>query len=328
MYHRVFVAGTFDRLHSGHKATLTRAFEAGETVQIGLTSDTYISRFKQTSGIRPYEERRKMLISWLHDVGVSSRATIIPIDDPYEPAASDPEGEVLVVTSDNKARGVEVNARRSSRGLPPLTLLEVPLVSAEDNKPISSTRVRLREIDPTGKLIMPESLRPELGLPLGAVLVGDGIGTSIENRRNGIIIAVGDMTTMTILTAGVVPHLTIVDYHVGRKPFPDIEAKLTALHLFQKTIESGPGFIADEAVGTVQKWAKHPDEKMIMVIKGEEDLLTLPAVAYGPIGSVVYYGQPPLRLKSSAGHAGEGVVEVVISADKRQEAQDLLSRFT
>src|SRR5574340_1239674 len=99
---------------------------------------------------------------------------------------------------------------------------------------------------------------PELSRPLGTILVGDKIGTSIETHRNGIVIAVGDVTTKTILTAGVIPNLSIVDFRVGRQPFPDLDGKFTELKIYRVPVVSGPGYIAREAVQDIQKWAVHP----------------------------------------------------------------------
>lgn len=315
MYSHVFVAGTFDQLHAGHHALLDAAIGAGEHVTIGLTSDAFVKKYK-TASIQPFDLRKKNLEAWLEKTGFIEKCTVIPIDDPYEPAASDPKGEVLVVTEDNKARGEEINEKRKSRGLPPFAFLVLPLVPAEDTKPISSTRVRAGEITTTGKLIMPDALRPELGAPLGDLLTGDAIGTSIEKNRNGVIITVGDMTAKTLLTAGIVPNFIIVDFQVERKPYPDNDEKLKKLNLFTINVRSGPGFISNQAIETIQKWANHPAEKMILAITGEEDLLTLPVVAYGPAGAVVYYGQP-----------NEGMVEVVISDEKKTKASEFLRRF-
>ena len=317
MYHRVFVAGTFDRIHSGHTAILTAACEAGEKVTIGLTSDAFVKNFKKDREIPPFLSRKAALEEWLTDHDVSSKVIIVPIDDPYEPAASLSDLEVLVVTPDNKTRGEEINRIRKSKGLTPLGLLVVPLVSAEDAKPVSSTRVRGGEIDITGRLILPETIRPELTRPLGHVLLGDAIGSSIEAHRNGIIITVGDITTKTLLTAGVTPALSIVDFQVKRKPYPELDERLAALNIFRVSVQSGPGFIAKDAIAAIKKWVSHPEEKLVLAITGEEDLLALPAVAYGPIGAVVYYGQPD-----------KGLVEVVITADKQQQTIALLAKFT
>jgi len=71
------------------------------------------------------------------------------------------------------------------------------------------------------------------------------------------------------------------------------------------------------AIEVMKKWASHPEEKLVLAISGEEDLLALPAIAYAPVGAVVYYGQP-----------GKGVVEVVITAEKRNQAIALLTKFS
>ena len=107
MYRHVVVAGTFDGLHKGHKAVLTRAFEAGERVMIGITSDEYVRKFKTQIPkskinskakfqnrleirnldleIRGYDERKRILEQWLKANGYQERACIVPLDDPYGP---------------------------------------------------------------------------------------------------------------------------------------------------------------------------------------------------------------------------------------------------
>ncbi|MCX6792351.1 MAG: pantetheine-phosphate adenylyltransferase [Candidatus Gottesmanbacteria bacterium] len=317
MYHRVFVAGTFDGLHTGHNAILTAACNAGEEVTVGLTSDLFVKNFKKNISVAPFEDRKKSLEQWLSSHGFGDKALIIPIDDPYEPAASLTDLEVLVVTHDNKSRGEEINRIRKEKGLVPLGLLEIPLVPAQDQNPVSSTRVRGGEIDKTGRLIMPDNLRPELGKPMGQVLIGDAIGSSIEAHRNGVIVTVGDITTKTLLTAGVTPSLSIVDFLVERKPYPELDGRFAAMNIFRVRVTSGPGYIAKEAIGVIQKWASHPEEKIVLAVSGEEDLLALPAIAYGPLGAVVYYGQP-----------GKGLVEVVVTQEKQAEAKELLNKFT
>lgn len=313
MYSHVFVAGTFDHLHKGHDAMLTRAFAEGDRVTIGLTSDEFVSKFRSDQQILPFAQRKQGVLDWLTEHGEENRCELIAIHDPYEPAASMDSLDGLMVTQDNRVRGEEVNNKRRDKGLPELALIEVPLVAGENQKPISATQIRSGEIDEQGRLTMPDNLRPELVKPLGSVLVGDAIGSSIEAHRQDVVITVGDITTKTFLTAGVIPNLAIVDFQVARKPFPELNEKL---HEQRITVASGPGFIANGAIEIIREWATVPADRRALVVDGEEDLLTLPAVAYGPVGAVVYYGQPD-----------KGLVEVLVTEESKQKAVELLKKF-
>lgn len=43
-FHTVAIAGTFDRLHKGHRFFISQAFKFGRKVIIGLTSDKYVKK--------------------------------------------------------------------------------------------------------------------------------------------------------------------------------------------------------------------------------------------------------------------------------------------
>jgi len=60
-YRTVATGGTFDHIHTGHEALLSRSFELGEVVVIGVTSDAFASR-EGKSPDQSYEERVRALV--------------------------------------------------------------------------------------------------------------------------------------------------------------------------------------------------------------------------------------------------------------------------
>lgn len=323
----IFVAGTFDGLHAGHQRLLTEAFTHGRRITIGLTSDQFVRQFKISNfkfKIRKYDERKKVLETWLNRQ--KKQANIIPISDPHEPAASMKDLSALIVTKENRVTGERINALRYALGVSPLALIEVPIVPAEDGNPISSTRLRNGEIDRDGRLIMPESMRTILGKPMGNILRGKDIAAAIRLHTRDTVITVGDLSTKTVIDAGVLPSLAIIDGQVGRKPYTAAYESLTSKawasgaqkHGFEK-VKSGPGFISREAIEAIQQLFTHPSSPIphhVLIIDGEEDLLVLPVIKYAPLGSILYYGQP-----------GEGMVEVTVTKEVQKKCQDLLLRF-
>lgn len=300
-YPHVFVAGTFDGLHKGHRFFLSKAFSLGKNVTIGLTSDQFPKK-KSTFLIR-----KKALENWLKTKGL--HAEIVPIHDALEPAASYKERVALLVTPDNKDRGEEINAIRKKRGLPALTLVEISLVQADDRKPISSTRVRRGEIDTEGRLVLPDNLRPELQKPLGKII------KTVTRRKADCIITVGDVATKTLLLAGIQLTLAIIDNKVERKPYTDAKKLLNTFIYRYIEVKSGPGFIAKKAISLIKKAMEMPDT--VIEVDGEEDLLALPALVHAPIGAIVYYGQP-----------GKGLVEITVTKKIQQKAEQFLRQFT
>ena len=133
----VAVAGTFDVLHDGHKALLKRAFEVGDRVYVGITSDRMASEGREE--YVPMEIRRRELESYLHTLGPFS---LFEIDDIYGPDDVMDDVDVLVVSEETLNNGNILNDRRVSRGLRPMELSVVPLVMSGDSKVSSSAILR------------------------------------------------------------------------------------------------------------------------------------------------------------------------------------------
>lgn len=328
-YRNVCVAGTFDGLHAGHEAILRKAFAVGKRVLIGFTSDDFVRRYKSPRlPISSYDIRKQALSAWLMANGYHDRATIVAIDDPYEPAVSSQDVEALVVSEETKKRGEELNRKREENGLASLVLIVVPMQKAKDGTNITSTRIRKGEVDRVGRLLMPDTLRGELAQPLGRVLVTpEMMQESFEKHRQEKVITVGDLTTKTFLDSGITPKLMIIDNKVERKAYPDLQPIFAKRRFPKKTVASGPGFIARAAITMIKSLSSlRSGTPTVIDVTGEEDLLTLPAIAYAPLGSVVYYGQPAIP-SWACGPVTQGIVEVVVTKEKQEEASDLLKQF-
>jgi len=149
----VLVGGTFDEFHKGHRALIIEAFEAGERVIIGLSSDELARELRKNHGIASYEQRLEELRSFLREQGVFDRAKIVPLDTPYGITLTTTIADALVVSKETEPRAIEINRKREASGVKPLELVVIDMIPAEDCVPISTTRIRHGEIDREGHLL-------------------------------------------------------------------------------------------------------------------------------------------------------------------------------
>ncbi|MEE1129541.1 MAG: phosphopantetheine adenylyltransferase [Methanobrevibacter sp.] len=146
-YSKVAVGGTFDKFHDGHKKLLSTAFEIGDRVEIGVTSDAFGGL---KGNIDSCEERMKNLKIFFSD---KSNFTVVPLEDPYGTTIYDEDFEAIVVSAETEPTAVKINEIRMSKGMRPIDIVVVSFVLAYDGNPISSTRIRSGEINKNGNYI-------------------------------------------------------------------------------------------------------------------------------------------------------------------------------
>ena len=145
----VATGGTFDHIHAGHEALLSRSFEAGDKVIIGVTSDTFAVR----EGKKPdqsYAQRVAALRRLIRRAFPGRKYVVAKLDDYFGPGIASPDVEAIVVSNETAKRVPIANSLRYEKGYPPLKVVVVDYVLAFDSAPISSTRIRRGEIDRLG----------------------------------------------------------------------------------------------------------------------------------------------------------------------------------
>ncbi len=148
----VATGGTFDEIHAGHIALLSRAFQTGEKVIIGVTSDEFArKRGKRLN--HNFERRLENLKRMIRKEFGNVRYEIAKLNGDFGPAVTTGDVDALVASSETQAKGRLLNKMRAERGLKLLKIIEVDLVRAEDGSPISSTRIRAGEIDSRGRVL-------------------------------------------------------------------------------------------------------------------------------------------------------------------------------
>lgn len=146
----------------------------------------------------------------------------------------------------------------------------------------------------------------------------DVSGRDVSPNTDGtpILIAVGDIVTYHLLEAGVTPELSVIDGRTEREVVdPDIAARLQETDASQNHVANPPAELSRALLIALRDGIRTEDPTII-VVDGEEDLATLPAMLAAPLGSSVVYGQP-----------GEGMVHVGVDEATTAEARRLLARF-
>ena len=156
----VVIGGTFNCLHPGHREILRRAFSLGGRVLVCLTSDAMARKKHLPEKIAPYGERKRALLEFLSSSGFLERAEIAKITDPFTEGLR-PSLTHIVVSEETKKNAGMLNVMRTDEGLPPLQVVVVPWVMAQDGRPVSGVRIRKGEIGRDGSSLCSRQARKE-----------------------------------------------------------------------------------------------------------------------------------------------------------------------
>lgn len=156
---------------------------------------------------------------------------------------------------------------------------------------------------------LPERLRKALKKPLGSLIKQDILKskTTLDEVRSKPIITVGDATTEKILILGIRPILQIIDGKEKRMVRQSPKSEITEIRVINP-----PGVLTDEGIACVKN-ALRQRKQLRIFVQGEEDLFTIPALAFAKEGSLVLYGQPD-----------KGLVVVEVNKESKENAIKIL----
>lgn len=148
-YTKVCLGGTFDRIHIGHEKLLKIAFDVGEEVIIGLTSDTKAKKGRGNEKLSSFKNRYTNLETFLIKK-FDNNFSIVKLNDDWGPGALDEDLDAIIVSEETEKVASELNKKRALEGLNPLDIVTVSLILDKKGEKISSTRIRNSEIDREG----------------------------------------------------------------------------------------------------------------------------------------------------------------------------------
>ncbi len=144
--------GTFDEIHAGHIALLSKAFDIADKVIIGVTSDEFVKGKKKIN--HDFNQRVLNLKEMIkREFGNNVSYEIARLDSEFGPAVTTGKVEALITSSETQEKGIKLNEIRRKNDLAAAKIVAVPLIKAEDGERISSSRIRAGEIDKNGRLL-------------------------------------------------------------------------------------------------------------------------------------------------------------------------------
>jgi uncharacterized protein (UPF0218 family) len=141
----------------------------------------------------------------------------------------------------------------------------------------------------------------------------------IKNLSPDRLVSVGDVTTKRFNENNMQQKISVIDLLVERKKIYTKKEEL-GFTGFEKIIyiTNPPGILTKGTWKSIKKMTTslYDDDRYIMQVTGEEDLLVLPLILLLPVGFSLFYGQPH-----------DGLVWVTVDFSSKEEASKIVKQF-
>jgi uncharacterized protein (UPF0218 family) len=134
------------------------------------------------------------------------------------------------------------------------------------------------------------------------------LAEEITKEKPSKVCVVGDFITLKTIEYNIPVDLYVIDNRVMRRP---INVPLPERVNICRSCNP-PGMITTESWDLIKRIIDE-DTRSILIVEGEEDLLTLPVIIFAPNNAFVAYGQPYV-----------GLVLVKVTAEKRKEIDAII----
>jgi uncharacterized protein (UPF0218 family) len=162
-------------------------------------------------------------------------------------------------------------------------------------------------------LRLPDDLRGAFKEPFGPVYTDT---ERLLSEAGSPVVAVGDVVTYHLRVAGHDPQVAVIDGQTEREAVSEEVARVLDGDASRVDVVNERATLSEELLRALVD-AIGNEEPTVLVVEGEEDLATLPAMVAVPAGGSVVYGQP-----------GEGMVLVSVDEETKSAARALLRRLS
>ncbi len=167
------------------------------------------------------------------------------------------------------------------------------------------------------RLRLPEDLRKKLKAPIGELIPGPPkssimrLKRIVRTMRPSKIVCVGDFVSKLLVDSSIPVDVIIIDNRTLRQQTE--RPRVKGENIFR--VSNPAGTIEMAAWAALSEALRKRDS--MLIVKGEEDLLTLAAIALAPQDALVVYGQPC-----------EGMVAVRVDTAKKSQVMFIVNQMT
>ncbi|MFX0044250.1 MAG: DUF359 domain-containing protein [Candidatus Hermodarchaeota archaeon] len=318
-----FALNLFDRFHLGHEALVDKLSDMPDPVAVVTDGEIVGKGLDLENIIQPLDVRIEKLREHLASEGLIDSVGVMSASHTDDLLAIENKATFIMYQGPccDEVKSGALSRRKEELGHDDELTYMKPVRAFDGNK-LTSARIRKGEIDRQGKRLrgtkepprrLDLSLRSDLKAPKGDIYaIKDGapenrVVERIQREAPKLVVAVGDVTSATLIHQGYAPDVSIVDGITKRGAF---EERLSGEREY--SFYNPAAVLYPEAWSTIDT-AIHDKQKSLVIVDGEEDLMGFPGVLLAPNGSVMLYGQPDV-----------GIVWVPVDKANKTLARDLL----